>query len=105
MTTATASATLALYVQLEAKPGKENEVADFLRSALPIVQQEPGTIAWFAIRMGPRTFGIFDAFPDESSRQAHLNGQVAAALKARASDLFANTPDIQKIDVLASKLP
>lgn len=96
---------VALLVRLEAKPGKEAEVAEFLRSALPIVEGEPGTVAWFAIQFGPSTFGIFDAFPDDSARQAHLSGQVAAALMAKADDLFATPPEIEQLDVLASKLP
>lgn len=96
---------LALYVRLEAKPGKEQEVADFLRSGLPLVEEEPATVAWFGIQMGPSTFGIFDAFPDEAGRQAHLSGKVAAALMAKASDLFSQPPSIQKVDVLAAKLP
>jgi len=69
------------------------------------VQDEPGTIAWFGLRLGPSTFGIFDAFPDEAARDAHLSGRVAAALKERAPDLFATAPQIEKLDVLASKLP
>lgn len=97
--------TVALLVTLEAKPGKEAEVESFLKGALPIVQDEPETTAWFAIRMGPSTFGIFDAFPDDSGRQAHVTGRVAAALMANGPDLFAKTPSIQKVDVLASKLP
>ena len=96
---------VALFVRLEAKPGKEKEVEDFLRGGLPIVQEEPATTAWFGIRLGPTTFGIFDAFPDEAGRQAHLVGRVAAALMARASELFAQPPVIGKIDVLAAKLP
>jgi quinol monooxygenase YgiN len=96
---------LALYVRLEAKPGKEQEVADFLHSGLPLVEEEPATVAWFGIQMGPSTFGIFDAFPDEDGRQAHLSGKVAAALMAKASDLLAQPPSIQKVDVLAAKLP
>jgi quinol monooxygenase YgiN len=95
---------LALWVRLEAKPGKEAEVDNFLRGGLTLVQQEPGTRVWFAIRLGPSTFGIFDAFEDEAGRQAHLSGQVAAALKAKASELFAQPPSIEKIDVLAAKL-
>jgi quinol monooxygenase YgiN len=94
-----------LYVNLEAKPGKEQEVADFLVSALPLVNQEPETTAWFALKMGPSTFGIFDAFPNEQGRDAHLNGAVAKALMAKASDLFAKPPEIHKVDVLADKLP
>jgi quinol monooxygenase YgiN len=95
----------ALFVRLVAKPGKEAEVEKFITDALPIVDQEPGTTAWFGIRLGPSTFGIFDAFPDEKGRQAHLMGRVAAALKAKASELLAETPVIQQADVLAAKLP
>ena len=97
--------TVALLVRLEAKPGKEEEVESFLKGGLAIVQEEPDTTAWFAIRMGQSTFGIFDAFPDESGRQAHLTGRVAAALMAKASDLLAQPPVIEKVDVLAAKLP
>ena len=97
--------TVALLVRLEAKPGKEADVENFLESGLPIVQEEPATTAWFAIRMGPSTFGIFDAFPDEAGRQAHLTGRVAAALMAQASDLLAQPPSIEQVDVLAAKLP
>jgi quinol monooxygenase YgiN len=95
----------ALFVRLEAKPGKEAEVESFLRSGLPLVEAEPGTVAWFGIRLGPSTFGIFDAFPDEAGREAHLSGRVAAALMAQAADLFAEPPTIEKADVLAAKLP
>lgn len=94
----------ALFVRLEAKPGKEEEVANFLKSGLPLAQQEPATIAWFAIRLGPSTFAIFDAFPDDAGRQAHLNGRIAAALMAKAGDLLAQPPSIEKADVLAAKL-
>jgi quinol monooxygenase YgiN len=94
-----------LYVRLEAKPGKEGDVEAFLRSGLALVEQEPATTAWFAIRMGGSTFGIFDAFPDEAGRQAHLAGRVAAALMAKAPELFAKAPSIEKVDVLAAKLP
>ena len=94
-----------LLVRLEAKPGKEEAVASFLREALPTVQAERDTEAWFAIRMGPSTFGIFDAFPDDSGRQAHLAGRVAAALKAKGSELFSRPPTIDQVDVLAAKLP
>ena len=96
---------VALLVTLEAKPGKEGEVEEFLRGGLAIVQEEPQTTAWFAIRLGPTTFGIFDAFPDESGRQAHLSGRVAAALMAKAPELLAKPPKIEKVDVLAAKLP
>ena len=96
---------VALFVRLEAKPGKETDVENFLHGGLSIVEEEPATIAWFAIRLGPSTFGIFDAFPDESGRQAHLSGQVAAALMEKASELFAQPPSIEKVDILAAKLP
>jgi quinol monooxygenase YgiN len=96
---------VALFVRLEARPGKEADVESFLRQGLSVVQQEPATIAWFALRLGPSTFGIFDAFPAEAGRQAHLSGQVAAALMARASELFSQPPVIEKVDVLAAKLP
>jgi quinol monooxygenase YgiN len=95
----------ALYVPLEAKPGKEKEVADFLKSALPLVEDEPGTVTWFAIQEGPSSFAIFDTFDDEAGRDAHLNGKVAAALMAKADELLAKPPAIHKIAILADKLP
>jgi quinol monooxygenase YgiN len=95
----------ALFVRLDAKRGKEKDVEDFLLSGLPIVENEPATTAWFGIRLGPSTFGIFDAFPDEAGRQAHLSGKVAAALMAKAGELLATPPSIEKVDVLAAKLP
>ena len=94
-----------LLVRLEAKPGKEAELESFLKSALPLAQQEPDTIAWFAIRLGPSTFGIFDAFPSDSGRQAHLSGPIAAALMQKASELLSQQPNIEQVDVLADKLP
>jgi quinol monooxygenase YgiN len=97
--------TVALLVRIEAKPGKEAEVESFLRSGLAIVEGEPATTVWFGIRLGPSTFGIFDAFPDEAGRQTHLSGRVAAALMEKAPDLFAQPPTIEKVDVLAAKLP
>jgi quinol monooxygenase YgiN len=97
--------TVALAVKLEAKPGKEKDVENFLRGGLAIVQDEPATTAWFAIRFSNSTFGIFDAFPDEAGRQAHLTGRVAAALMQKAGDLLASPPSIEKVDVLAAKLP
>jgi quinol monooxygenase YgiN len=98
---------LALYVPLQAIPGKEKEVADFLRSAVPLVNAEPGTVSWFAIQEGPSRFAIFDTFDDEAGRNAHLNGKVAAALmeKVKAGDLFAKAPEIHKLEILAHKLP
>ncbi len=97
--------TVGLLVRLEAKPGREADVEAFLKNAMPLVQAEPATTAWFAIRMGPSTFGIFDVFPDEAGRDAHLNGKVAAALMTKASELLVEAPSIDKIDVLADKLP
>ena len=96
---------VALFVRLEAKPGKEKEVETFLLSGLPLVQDESGTTAWFGFRINSSTFGIFDGFPDEAGRKAHLSGKVAAALMARADDLFSTPPVIEKIEVLAAKLP
>jgi quinol monooxygenase YgiN len=94
-----------LFVELEAKPGKEDHVAALLRGALPLVEQEEQTTAWFAVRMGPSRFAIFDAFPDEQGRQAHLAGPVAAALMEHADELLAQPPQIETLDVLADKLP
>jgi quinol monooxygenase YgiN len=96
---------VALLVRLEAKPGKEDDVAAFLRGGLPLVEAEPETTTWFALRLGPTTFGIFDTFPDESGRRAHLAGRVAAALMARASELLSQAPTIENVEVLAAKLP
>lgn len=97
--------TTALWVRLEAKPGKEKEVEEFLLGGRPIVMEEPATIAWFGVKLGPSSYAIFDAFPNDAGRQAHLSGKVAAALMAKASELFSQPPNIEKIDVLASKLP
>lgn len=97
-------ATKALLVRLEAKPGKEEAVEEFLRSALPLVEQEPGTKPWFAVRFGPSSFGIIDAFPDQAARETHLNGPVGTALGERADELFAAPPEISHLDVLAEKL-
>jgi quinol monooxygenase YgiN len=94
-----------LWVKLQAKPGREAEVAGFLEGALPLANQETGTPVWFALRLGPATFAIYDAFPDDAARQAHLNGPIAAALMAKASELLAAPPSIEKVDVLAAKLP
>ena len=96
--------TRALFVRLEAKTGREEEVESFLRSALDIVDTEDGTPLWFALRFGPSTFGIFDAFPDEDAREAHLSGQVAAGLQKEAPELLAQEPTIERIDVLAGKV-
>jgi quinol monooxygenase YgiN len=95
----------ALWVRLEAKPGKEKEVEAFLSGGLALVEQEPATTAWFAVQSSATTFGIFDAFPDEAGRDAHLAGKLAEVLMAKAGELFASPPQIMKIDVLAAKLP
>jgi quinol monooxygenase YgiN len=92
-----------LLARLEAKPGKEAAVAEFLASALPLAQAERGTAVWFAFRIGDSTFGIFDAFADEPARQAHLAGPIAQALMARADELLAKPPVIERLDLLASK--
>ena len=96
---------VALLVRLVAKPGKEEELAAFLRGGLPLALEEPATTAWFAIQMSPSTYGIFDAFPDDAGRSAHLNGRIAAALMAKAPELLSEPPSIEKVDILAAKLP
>ena len=97
--------TTGLMVRLEAKAGKEEKLAAFLRDALPLVQDEPETVAWFALRTGGSSFAIVDAFPDETGLQAHLDGPVAAALLANAEELLVAPPEIGRADVLAAKLP
>ena len=96
---------VSLYVELNAKPGKEDKLASFLASAQSLVAAEPGTVTWFAVRFDRSRFAIFDAFNDEAGRAAHLGGQVAAALLAHADELLATPPQIRKADVLADKLP
>ncbi len=96
---------VALLVRLEAKPGKEAAVEKFLTGALPLANQEATTPVWFALRLGPSTFGIFDAFADDAGRQTHLSGPIAAALMANAADLLAKAPQIEQVDLLAVKLP
>ena len=96
---------LALFVRLEAKPGKENEVAKFLETGVALAKQEPTTLLWFALRLGPTTFGVFDAFAHEDGRQTHLHGPIAQALMAKAPDLFARPPSIEPIEILGSKHP
>lgn len=95
----------ALFVRLEAKPGKESQVEDFLKGGLAIVMDEPATISWYALKLGPTTYGIFDTFADEAGRQAHLSGRIAAALMAQAPNLLAQAPAIEKVGILAAKLP
>jgi quinol monooxygenase YgiN len=96
---------VALFVRLEAKAGKENDVAKFLETGLALANQEATTPLWFALRLGASTFGVFDAFADESGRQAHLDGPIAQALMVKAAELFAKPPAIEPIDILGTKLP
>jgi quinol monooxygenase YgiN len=96
---------VALFVRLQAKPGKEADVMSFLEKGLALANQETTTPVWFALRLGPSTFGIFDAFADEAGRSAHLSGPIAAALMANAADLLAEAPQIEHVDVLGAKLP
>ena len=97
--------TLSLFVRLEAKPGKANDVAAFLKQGLQLANQEATTPIWFALRIGPSTFAVFDAFADEQGRQNHLNGPIAKALMAKAPDLLVAPPVIERMDVLGAKLP
>jgi quinol monooxygenase YgiN len=92
-----------LLARVEAKPGKETEVENFLKSALTLAQEEPGTVRWYALKLGPSTFGIFDTFHDEAGRTAHLNGKIAAALMANAAALLAKPPVIERVELLAVK--
>lgn len=96
---------VALLVRLQAKPGREADVERFLETGLTLANQETTTPVWFALRLGPSTFGIFDAFADESGRAAHLAGPIAAALMANAADLLAEPPQIERADVIGAKLP
>jgi quinol monooxygenase YgiN len=97
--------TLSLLVRLEAKPGMERDVEAFLMKGLELARQERTTPVWFALRLGPSTFGVFDAFADEAGRQAHLAGPIAQALMANASKMLASPPVIEPVDVLGAKLP
>ena len=96
--------TVGLWVRLEAKPGREADVEAFLKAGADLVAGEPETPVWFAVRLAPSTFAIFDAFPDDAGRSAHLTGRVAAALGEHASSLLATAPVIERVDVLAAKL-
>ncbi len=93
----------ALLARVEAKPGKEAQVEKFLTSALPLAQEEKGTISWYALKIGPSTFGIFDTFNDEEGREAHLSGKIAAALMEHAGELLSSPPQIEKVDLIAIK--
>ncbi len=96
---------VALWVQLEANKGKEAEVEKFLRDGLAIVNNEPGTVTWYALKLSPTSYAIFDTFPDSKEREAHLVGEVAKALTEKAPELFSKPPTIERIDILAAKLP
>jgi quinol monooxygenase YgiN len=96
---------LGLLARIVAKPGKEEDVAALLSGALPLARAEPATLAWFALRLSKSEFGMFDAFPDEAGRKAHLDGAIAAALMAKADELLAEPPRIDPVDLLAAKLP
>lgn len=95
----------AIWAQLESKPGKEEEVEEFLKSAQPMAEKEPGTTTWYALKIGPGKYGIFDTFADEEARQAHVDGDIAKALFAKASELFAKPPEIDRPQILAVKAP
>lgn len=99
------SVSVALLVTLEAKPGKEDEVASFLEGGLAIVEREPGTVTWYAFRQDQTSFGIFDTFSSDDGRQAHLSGEVAQALGKISESLLAAPPDIRLVDVVAAKIP
>jgi len=96
---------LAIWAQMEAKAGKEQEVAEFLKSAQALAEKEAGTITWYAIRLGGSGFGIFDTFADEKGREAHLTGEIAKALFERSQELFAKEPTVHKVELLAAKVP
>jgi quinol monooxygenase YgiN len=96
---------LALLALLHAKPGKEKELEEFLKSAQPLAEQETGTSTWYAVKLGPAKFGIFDTFKDEAGRNAHLTGEIAKALFAKADELLAEAPQVEKLEILALKAP
>ena len=95
--------TRAILALLEAKPGKEQELEAFLKSAQPLAEAEPATTTWYAVKLGPGRFGIFDTFADDAGRQAHLSGEIAKALFAKADELLAKPPQIEMLEILASK--
>jgi quinol monooxygenase YgiN len=96
---------LAIWAEVEAKPGKESEVAEFLKSAQALAEKEQGTITWYAVKLHGAKFGIFDTFADDKGREAHLNGEIAKALFGKAQELFIQEPKVHKIDILAAKVP
>src|ERR1700719_2056117 len=96
---------VAIWAVVDSKPGEEDEVEGFLKSALALAEEEAETTRWYAVRIGPSKFGIFDTFPDERGRVAHLTGEIAKALAAKAPDLFVREPEIYRLSILASKTP
>ena len=96
---------VAIWAVVESKPGKETEVEAFLKSAQPLAEKEPQTTSWYAVKIGPSKFAIFDTFPDDKGRQAHLTGEIAKALMAKAPELFSKPPEINQLNILASKTP
>ncbi|MGB6194334.1 MAG: antibiotic biosynthesis monooxygenase [Terracidiphilus sp.] len=96
---------LAIFALLHAKRGKEKEVEQFLKFAQPLAERETGTTTWYAVKFGPAEYGIFDTFKDEAGRNAHLTGEIAKALFAKAEDLFAAPPEVEKLEIVASKAP
>jgi quinol monooxygenase YgiN len=97
--------TVGLLVRLQARPGKEAAVVGFLEGVMPLIRDEPATTALFGVRFGPSEFGIFNAFPDEAARQAHINGHAAASLFGRADELLASPPTIEPLEIVVAKLP
>jgi quinol monooxygenase YgiN len=95
----------ALLAVLDARPEKEKEVEDFLKSAQPLALQETGTTTWYALKIGPARYGIFDTFPNDEARNAHLTGEIAKALFAKAEELFLTPPKIEMLEILAAKAP
>jgi quinol monooxygenase YgiN len=93
---------IGLLVTLEARSGKEADAEAFLKSAQPLALNESGTLKWYAMKLGPGRFGIFDTFASEADRNAHLTGEIAKALGARANELFAIPPQIEKVEILAT---
>jgi quinol monooxygenase YgiN len=98
-------AKFALWVVVEGKAGKEKELEDFLKAAEPLAEKEPGTLTWYAVKLGPAKYAIFDTFADESGREAHLNGEIAKALFGKGRELLASEPVVLQLNVLASKAP
>jgi quinol monooxygenase YgiN len=96
-------ATKAIWVMLKAKPGKESDVEAFLKQGAAMSNDEPQTVTWYGVQMGPGVYGVFDTFDDESGRDAHMNGEIAKALTANAVELFSNELRIEKMDILAEK--